>query len=151
MGPQSLWISRKVPQVGIISSNRISATEKAVACLSGKASVQWGNIQTMTKTYEIHLQTSNGPLVNLKRPRATQTGFPALCFGQGETSEARTLLAFLVFPHQCWLIRGIILSVDQWFSTLGSSGNFRILEFLVGPDGQLVQSRVLSFCWTNNY
>lgn len=49
--PRLPWSLRGVPQVRVIFSERILATEEAVACLRGKAKTQWENIQTMTTTY----------------------------------------------------------------------------------------------------
>ena len=71
-------------------SRRIFTTKEA--SLQGKASVQFENLQAVTKTYLYPLdgescmkpicQTSNGPLDSLKCLGTVQTGFPRLHFRQ---------------------------------------------------------------------
>ena len=107
---QSLWSLRGVPQVGIIFSKRTLATEEAVACLQGKASVQCENIQTNIFTYlhkhktYLHpwntgscmksiCQNLNGPLGNLKCPGAVWT-VSLGCILSG-TSEAGTFCSLI--------------------------------------------------------
>lgn len=72
-------------------------------------------------------------------PYSNGNRFPCIVIldgGVGGSSEAHTLSAFLIFPHQYWFIHAIVLS-DQWFNTCAivSSGNFRISgrAKLVGP------------------
>ena len=69
---------------------RTLATEKAVACLQGKASVQCEDIQTMTKHIyihemeeagEIHLPDLKWSIRQFKMP-GNSTGFPGLYRGQ---------------------------------------------------------------------
>lgn len=51
MGSRCAMKFEGAPQVGTVLSSRILAREEAVACLPGRASVQWENMQTTTKTY----------------------------------------------------------------------------------------------------
>ena len=49
-----MWGPKGIFQIGVLFSKRALATEEGVACLQWKASVQWENIETMTKTYFIY-------------------------------------------------------------------------------------------------
>lgn len=64
--------------------------------------------------------------------------FPELYFGQVGQVKEGLFADLLTFSHQYWFMNAII-SIDQWFDAY----TVEILEFLLGVDCYLAQTRVL--------
>lgn len=96
-----------VPQVRIILSKRTFITEKVVDYLQGKASLQWENMQTMTKRYlyswsegsciKSICQNLSGPLDSLEYLGAAETDFLPLYFGQVGQGREVLFVGLLIF------------------------------------------------------
>ena len=147
--PWSVWSLRGVLLSRDNHFQKDLGTEETIACPEKKASVQCENFQTMTKTYlypwdrgscmKSICQTWNSPLGSLKGLGTVWTGFPGLYIGHvGQVKEA-LFVVLLMFPHQCWFMNAIVLSVHQWFNacTVVRSGNFGVsvrIGLLFGPN-----------------